>query len=128
MKYTPVLLAVAFVSSLLSWKTAHAQPTDVSGFALDRFEPSERGSEWFALDSLDLRGHGRPAIGVVADYAYKPLVFYDGEGNEVGALVEHQLFLHAGASVVLWERLRLAFNLPLAPFVEGGDVIAGRER
>ena len=47
---------------LLSTSPAGAQST-ASGFALDRFNPSERGSEWFALDSLDLRGQARPAIG-----------------------------------------------------------------
>jgi OmpA-OmpF porin, OOP family len=98
------------------------------GFALDRFEPSERGSEWFALDTLDLRGHLRPAIGLVADYGYKPLVVYDANGKEVGALIEHQLFLHLGASLVLWERLRLAANLPFSPWVGANDSLVGRQQ
>ncbi|MFM2416972.1 MAG: hypothetical protein RL385_1695, partial [Pseudomonadota bacterium] len=46
--------------------------SDAKGFAIDRFDPSERGSEWFVLDSLDFRGNVRPALGAVADYAYKP--------------------------------------------------------
>ncbi|MDB4990935.1 MAG: outer membrane protein [Myxococcaceae bacterium] len=99
-----------------------------SGFALDRFEPSERGSEWFSLDSLDLRGHVRPAIGVVADYAYKPLVIYDGRGHEVAPLIQHQLFLHLGASLVLWERLRVAANLPISPFVRGDGGLVGTQQ
>ena len=28
------------------------------GFALNRFDPSEHGSDWFANESLDLRGSG----------------------------------------------------------------------
>jgi OmpA-OmpF porin, OOP family len=127
MRHIGIRLVLALVSCLLSLTTARAQ-TDVSGFALDRFEPSERGSEWFALDTLDLRGHGRLAIGLVADYAHKPLVLYDRDGDELGAVVEHQLFLHAGASVVLWERLRLSFNLPFSPLVVGDTRIAGVER
>ena len=59
---------------------ARAQAT-ANGFALDRFNPSERGSEWFALDSLDLRGDRRPAIGVVGEFADSPLVIYNADGS-----------------------------------------------
>src|SRR5215472_598585 len=89
------------------------------GFALDRFEPSPRGSLWFSQDSLDLRGALRPALGVVADYAYKPLVLYNPDGSERSALVRHQLFLHAGASLVVADRLRFALNLPVAAYQDG---------
>lgn len=99
--------------------------SETLGFAADRFEPSERGSEWFALDTLDMRGHLRPALGIVADYGYKPLVIYDQNGDEVAPLVEHQLFLHAGVSLVLWERLRVAANLPFTPFVRGESALVG---
>jgi OOP family OmpA-OmpF porin len=98
-----------------------ARAQDSTGFSVDRFEPSERGSEWFVLDTLDLRGNVRPALGVVADYAYKPLVFYDKDGNEVRSLIQNQMFLHLGASLVLWERLRLAVNLPIAAVVDGNS-------
>jgi len=86
-----------------------------AGFALNRFDPSERGSDWFSAESLDLRGHVRPALGVVFDYAHKPLVYYDAEtGDEQAALVKSQLFGHLGGSVVLFERLRLGVSLPIA--------------
>jgi OOP family OmpA-OmpF porin len=111
-----------------SLRVAPKASAQSSGFALDRFEPSERGSEWFALDSLDLRGHLRPALGLVADYGYKPLVIYDKDNREVGPLVEHQLFLHLGGSLVLWERLRLAINLPLSPLVRGDSQLVGRQQ
>ena len=52
-----------------------------AGFAINRFEPSERGSEWFAQDTLDFRGHLRPFLGVVGDYGHKPLVAYDNNGD-----------------------------------------------
>jgi len=89
------------------------------GFALDRYEPSERGSDWFANESLDLRGNQRFAFGVVGDYAYKPLVFYDAGGDEQAAIVEHQLFVHLGGAVVLFDRLRLGANLPLLAYTKG---------
>lgn len=112
--------------SLLLVSTAQAQTlTQQRGFALDRFDPSDRGSEWFVADSLDLLGHLRPAVGVVGSWAYKPLVAYDGNHVEQAALIENQLFLHPGASLVLWNRLRGAISLPLAPYQDGTRFVAG---
>jgi len=97
-----------------------------SGFALDRFDPAPAGSEWFALDSLDLRGNLRPAGGLVGDYAYKPLVIYNTDGSERSAIVQEQLFLHVAASVVLADRVRLAMNLPVAALQDGsGGTVNG---
>jgi outer membrane protein OmpA-like peptidoglycan-associated protein len=117
MRHATVLFAVTLVGALALTTFAKAQS---AGFALDRFEPSERGSEWFAGDTLDLRGGARPAFGVVGDYGYKPLVFFDQNGTEVRPLIKHQLYLHLGASLVLADRLRLAANLPVA-VVDKGD-------
>lgn len=94
------------------------------GFALDRFEPSERGSDWFANESLDLRGNGRFALGAVGDYAYKPLAFYGPDGDELRTVVEHQLFVHLGGAVVLFDRLRLGANLPLLAYTKGDSLEA----
>jgi OOP family OmpA-OmpF porin len=111
----PAALVSTFALLLASNAAAQTQ----KGFVLDRFDPSERGSEWFVLDSLDLRGHLRPAAGVVGSWAYNPLVAYDLDGNYVTSLVEHQLFVHPGASVVLWNRLRTGFSLPIAAYQTG---------
>jgi outer membrane protein OmpA-like peptidoglycan-associated protein len=111
-----LVVPAACVSAALLEGSAWAQS---SGFALDRFDPAPAGSEWFALDSLDLRGHLRPAAGVVADYAYKPLVIYNTDGSERSAAVQDQLFFHVAASVVLVDRLRLSLNLPVAAFQDG---------
>jgi len=96
-----------------------ATAQEAPGLALDRFDPSERGSDWFVLDSLDIHGHLRPAIGVVGDWAYKPLVIYEDDGSERAALVRHQLFTHAGASLVAWDRVRFALNAPVALYQTG---------
>jgi OmpA-OmpF porin, OOP family len=114
------------LGSLVLASTAQAQSlTQQKGFALDRFDPSDRGSEWFVLDSLDLRGHLRPAAGVVTSWAYKPLVAYDANRVEQTALVGNQLFVHPGASIVLWNRLRGGINMPIAVFQDGSRVVAG---
>ena len=101
--------------------TARAQS---AGFAINRFDPAERGSDWFAADSLDLRGHGRLMLGATGDFSEKPLVLYNRDGDELKKIIEHQLFVHVGGSLVLWDRLRLGVNLPILAYQagEGGTV------
>jgi OmpA-OmpF porin, OOP family len=123
-------LALLAVAAVLCgpWSSAAAQTTE-RGFALDRFEPAERGSEWFVLDTLDLRGKARPALGLVLDYGYKPYVLVNPDGSENTSIVADQLLVHVGGSIVLWSRLRLGLNIPIA-MTEGGSesggVVAGQ--
>jgi OOP family OmpA-OmpF porin len=111
-------------ASTLATAPAWAQST-ANGFALDRFNPSERGSEWFAMDSLDLRGSGRPAIGLVGELADSPLVLYNADGSTRAVPVHYQLILHPGASLVLFDRLRVGFDLPIAAYQDGQTGTAG---
>ena len=115
--------SLAFVPSIAS-----AQQAVTPGFGVDRFNPSERGSEWFVLDSLDFRGKVRPAIGLVGEYAHKPLVIYNPDGSERTSVVSGQFFLHAGASLVLEDRLRIGFNLPMALANNGDNGIINGQR
>jgi OOP family OmpA-OmpF porin len=112
----PVVMALA---ALAAPAVAQAQ-SQTETFALNRFNPSERGSDWFANESLDLRGHVRPFVGVVGDWSYKPLVLYSRrDGDVVSAIVRHQIFAHVGGGVILWERLRLAASMPLLVWNKG---------
>lgn len=108
---------VARAALLLGLVGSTALAQNNSGFAIDRYEPSERGSEWFSNESLDLRGHLRPAVGLTLDWGYRPLVLYRDDGDE--AIIEHQLFGHLGGSFVLYDRLRLGLNVPLALYQAG---------
>jgi OOP family OmpA-OmpF porin len=110
---------VALLFAVIAPSLAAAQPR---GFAIDRFDVSERGSDWFVGDSLDLRGEVRPALGFVLDYARKPLVLYDDQGKQRAVLIKDQLYAHLGASLVLANRLRLAANLPIALVSNGESV------
>ncbi len=101
---------------LFAARDASAQ---VQGVAIDRFDPSERGSDWFALESLDLRGDPRPAAGTVLGYAYRPLAIYDAAGTLRTAVVRDSLVLHSGASLVLWDRVRFGLDLPVYLFQDG---------
>ncbi|MET0388688.1 MAG: OmpA family protein, partial [Polyangiales bacterium] len=115
------LLGVVLCAPALALGQAQGQ-----AYAIDRFDVSERGSDWFVGDSLDLRGRIRPSLGVVLDYAHKPLVLYALNGDERAVVVEDRLFAHFGASLVLADRVRLALNLPVALITKGerGRVLA----
>ena len=99
----------------------HAQER---GYALNQFSPSERGSEWFAADSLDLRGELRPTFGVVGEWAYRPLVGHTADGNE-RSIVRNQFVLHPGASLVIHERVRIGLDVPVQVFADGRAVTVG---
>ena len=111
-----------FVTLVLAAAPAAA---DATGFSLERFEPAEAGSAWFSLDSLDLRGSPRPALGLVADLAYKPLVSYSARGDEVQALVSQQTTFHLSGSLVLADRFRLGLSVPFVALQSGTTATLG---
>jgi OmpA-OmpF porin, OOP family len=87
----------------------------------NHFQPAVRGSDWFYVDSLDFRGHVRPALGITGDYVHKPVsTFVDGDRKTT--LVDSQLALHLGGSLALWDSLRLSLDLPLT-LANSGEVI-----
>jgi outer membrane protein OmpA-like peptidoglycan-associated protein len=101
---------------------AHAQQR---GYAINLLEVSERGSEWFSADSLDLRGHVRPAIGIVGEWAYRPLTARNSGDDRVLSIIRNQFVMHAGASLVLVDRLRLGLDIPVQAFVDGRAATIG---
>ncbi len=108
--------AITFFAVVAVATSAVAQE---SRYALDNYDPADPGSEWFAADSLDLRGHGRPAIGVLGDWAYRPLVVEDANGKVVDSIVRNQVFLHVDVSMTFWERLRFGLEMPLQVDADG---------
>ena len=119
-------LTVGTLASLATLSTATTARAQVPGYALNRFEPSERGSDWFSADSLDLRGKARPAFGVVADYAHGPQYFHADGGTR--ALVKNQTTIHVGGGITVADRLRFAINLPLLVDQSGNDLTANGQR
>lgn len=118
---TFVALGCALLLPLLG--TSVAAQSD--GIAINRFDPAEHGSDWFAGESLDLRGHLRPALGLTLDWAHKPLVLYDASGDEIEAVVADQVFAHLGGGIILWDRVRLAGNIPLQLSSSGDAAVVG---
>jgi hypothetical protein len=104
---------------------APAQTAGLPAAALNRYEPSERGSEWFANESLDFRGSFRPAFGVTADYAHAPYVLLNPDGSENTVVIENTTYLHVGAAFVMFQRLRVGLNLPIAVAQNGHDKTVG---
>jgi OOP family OmpA-OmpF porin len=91
------------------------------GFALNRFDIAEVGSDWFTGDSLDFRGGFRPGFRLGLDWAHKPLVRYDQDGDELGAVVNDQIHGHVGLGAMIADRLRLGVNLPIVLSQDGED-------
>jgi OmpA-OmpF porin, OOP family len=123
MKQTSSFVALLCLCLLPALATVAIAPTraqaQTEGFSINRFDVSERGSDFFVGDSLDLRGKARPSIGFVLDYANKPLVLYTEEGVERAVIVKDQFYGHIGASLVLAERVRLSLNVPVALSTRG---------
>jgi len=97
---------------------------------LDRFQPSPAGDRFFGVQGGDPGGHLSPRLMLLGDYAYKPLVVYDANDQEVSALVKNQLLLHLAAGISLWDRLWIFADMPLALYASGdtpniGGVAAG---
>jgi OOP family OmpA-OmpF porin len=105
-------------------QTVSAPVPAAQGFALDRFEPAERGSEWFVQDTLDIRGEARPALGLILDYGYRPYVLVNPDGSENTSISTDQLFLHVGGSIVFLSRVRFGVSLPVL-VTQGGSETGG---
>lgn len=114
----------ALVAMLLSAQAASAKPT-AEGFALNRYAPAPAGSDWFAGDSLDLRGHQRLGFGVIADFATNPLVILGTATSPNIPIVSSQFFYHLTFGLVLADRLRLAVELPVLLNNGGGAGVVG---
>ncbi|HEY2733788.1 MAG TPA: hypothetical protein VGI70_07370, partial [Polyangiales bacterium] len=119
-RHAASVLAVLMLSAIASSVQAQQR-----GWSINHLDLSERGSEWFSTDSLDLRGHLRPAIGIVGEWAFRPLVAYDQNDKYVQAIVRNQFVLHPGASLVLWDRLRVALDVPVQAYADGRAVTIG---
>ena len=124
--FTRSLGAAAALLVLLATVVAGAQLQQVP-LPLDRYAPPFAGDTFFAVASP--RTVGDPGFhgALIFDYANDPLVLrdLDAEENEVGPIVGHQLFLHLNATAVLWQRLALNVNAPIALFQAGDDPSIG---
>jgi len=107
------------VATFWLWLVHTSALAQTEGFAIGRLDIAERGSDWIVADSLDLRGDVRPALGVVLDYAHRPLVLFARDGTELAPIVRDQFFGYFGGSLTVVDRLRLGLTVPVAFVTEG---------
>ncbi len=107
-------LAAACILGAISAAASPANAQRVqSGYAVDNFEPSESGSDWFANESLDLRGSFRFAVGALGQYGYRSVIgAYNPDGSVQASVLRDQAVIHIGASFVFLDRVRLGLSLP----------------
>jgi outer membrane protein OmpA-like peptidoglycan-associated protein len=122
-KQTTLLLPLLVLAAASG---AHA---DQPGFALDRFDPAEAGSRWLQADSLNFGAHELYAkapkspletlvLKLGANVAGNPLVI--GREDSVHThVVSLQSTATLGASITVWERLRLGAVVPVQLFADG---------
>lgn len=106
--------------SLLAAPAVHAADSTAPGFALSRFEPAGRGSRFFGVETLDWRQG--PTLGLVTDYAYKPLVIYevnDAGQQEMATVAKHFALGSLGGTWSPFAQLRLGADLPVLLYGEG---------
>jgi OmpA-OmpF porin, OOP family len=118
------LLSSLAVASVLvtGWSADASAQVHVGRFAIDRFDPSQRGSRWFTLESLDYANELRPALGVVGDLGYGQMKLNDNAGHSY-YVVKDQIAFHLGASMTFWQRLRVDLSLPVYAWAWGESMV-----
>jgi hypothetical protein len=126
MRACPFAAAVVAASAIAALRAGSAAAED--GWSADALIPAERGSRWFYVESLDLRGHGRMALGAVGTYSYRSVAVRDDGGRVIASPVRNQAVLHTGASFVFRDQIRLGFDVPLQIVADGNTAVVGGAR
>jgi len=119
----PIQLAIVVLGIGGGRVIAQTTAPQAKSVALDRFSPGEAGSEWFALDTLNLRGRARWDASVVVEDAYHPLVLRSTDGSSEQTVVNQQLVMYLQGAVFLADRVRVALSLPLVLLESGQPVV-----
>ncbi|MBK8254221.1 MAG: OmpA family protein [Polyangiaceae bacterium] len=120
-RLAPVACALT-VLGLSAGAEAQTQPNAASPpLALNRFYPAPPGDRMFGVQSPYVAGDLTPHFSIVADYAHNPLVLRTvNSGEDRGAIVSDQLFLHFNAAFAFKQRLFVSASFPVA-LVQGGS-------
>ena len=95
-------------------------------FPLDVFQPTPAGDRFFAVQGGDPGGKVLPRLQLFGDYAYRPLVLYENDGDDaVGAVVSDRFLLHMGVGVMAVDRLKVSADLPFLLATAGQDQQTG---
>jgi OOP family OmpA-OmpF porin len=110
-----VAAAISVATLLGNRREASAQ---ITGWALDRFEPAPAGDAFFTTSHprAPRDSSGTLHVGLTADYALRPLVFNRPAGSRDPGfgIVDHFVVFHAQAAAEVFQRLHLDLDLPFA--------------
>lgn len=98
-------LVLVAVAALMLPRVASAQ-----SFTLDQFHAPETSLDGLVVSRPVDMGHLRPGAVLYLEYAHNPLVYEavaGVSGSQQNSIVNHQLALHAGVALGLWDRLIL---------------------
>lgn len=116
-------LAAATASVLLLSRTASAQAQGAlyqGGFDLQQFQPSAAGDRFFGNPDAYVMGMGKLHVGVLANYALKPLKLRDRlTDQDKGFITSTQLYAHINASFALANRVLVNVDVPIAALQSG---------
>jgi OmpA-OmpF porin, OOP family len=112
----PALLAA--LATLFIARASLAQEGVSASGALERFQPSVPGDGLFGVASPSVGGHLIPRGRVVVDFNLSPLAIQEGDTRT--SIVSQQTYLHLGASLPLFNRALVSFDMPFA-LAQGGD-------
>ena len=108
---------LAACATLLVARSSMAQEVSATG-ALERFQSSVPGDGLFGVPSASVGGHLIPRGRAVVDFGLKPLSIQEGDTRT--AIVGQQTYLHLGASLPLFNRALVSFDMPFA-LAQSGD-------
>jgi len=109
---------LAALATFFAARTSLAQEQPSATGALERFQTSVPGDGLFGVPSPSVGGHLIPRGRAVVDFGLSPLSIQ--EGDKRTAIVSQQTYLHLGASLPLFNRALVSFDMPFA-LSQSGD-------
>jgi outer membrane protein OmpA-like peptidoglycan-associated protein len=79
---------------------------------INHFEAAAGPHNYIVTNHPAVLPHLVPSAWLLTSYAHDPLVFRDGQGNEVAKIVEHQVNVELAAALGLFDRFEVGLVLP----------------
>ncbi|HTJ82317.1 MAG TPA: OmpA family protein [Polyangiaceae bacterium] len=115
------LLALGAWTGEASAQSTSTQTTQVD---LPKFNPSPAGDRFFGVPSPFAAGEATFHAMALLDYAREPLVLVHDGGDDIGAIVSDQMFVHIGLNFSIINRFAISADMPFA-VLSSGDAPAG---
>lgn len=96
--------------------------TRADGVLLSRFDPADRGSRFFQVDSLELGRRDSPdtrplvSAGAASSFALTTNTWGNHREGKRATLMKDALFVHPGASITIHPGVRFGLDVPVAAY------------